>query len=535
MHLPKTFPAIPACAAVTLQILAAVAAGPPFTAAGEPVAPARAGTWQMGAPERVVAAAKTTVPSAAGATVPARFQELDDPAAMPGGLIVAGSHPGYLKYNGGPAVFLSGPDDPEGFLYLGTLNPDGTRSGGKQEEIIERMARAGVNAFHCQIFRMRRCNIKDEGDDTHCPFIDHDPAKPLNPAVLNQWDGWLSLLGRAGINVHFEFYNDATDVHRMGWTPDAAGNLHPDEHRFIVGIVERFKHHPHLLWGIKESSNKLPRDRVPHFKKIGELIAKTDNFNHPIVQSFVVTEDPEGDSFAGMATSDDYAGDPHIRVVTWLHIVPHGDDLEKQYQEYRRWAEREAGRFVVMKNETFYQRYLVRPPLSRQYMWTAAMAGLHSLEAQHKADRADHEHLLREDGRLAAFMNQTDFHLMTPRNDLAAGSTKWVLANPGVSYIAYTYAYRDAMGVRNLPAGPYDLLWFDTENGTQVEQKAVQVTSATPGWTKPDHLGSELALYVRRSAAFTAAYTHRNYAAIAPGGAAAFQPPNKGDWKVARP
>ncbi len=85
---------------------------------------------------------------------------LDDPAAMPGGLIVAGANPGYLKYNGGRAVYLSGPDDPETFLYLGTLNPDGTRAGGKQSEIISRMADLRVTAFHCLIFRMQRCNIR---------------------------------------------------------------------------------------------------------------------------------------------------------------------------------------------------------------------------------------------------------------------------------------------------------------------------------------------------------------------------------------
>jgi len=94
---------------------------------------------------------------------------LDDPAALPGQIIVAGSNPGYLKYNGGGPAFLSGPDDPEAFFFLGELNADGTRSGGPQEEIIRRLADTGVSAFHAQMFRMRRCNIKDEGDDTTIP------------------------------------------------------------------------------------------------------------------------------------------------------------------------------------------------------------------------------------------------------------------------------------------------------------------------------------------------------------------------------
>jgi hypothetical protein len=66
---------------------------------------------------------------------------LDDPAALSGQVIVAGSNPGYLKYNGGGPVFLCGPDNPEDFLFRGKLNPDGTRSGGGQEEAIERRKR----------------------------------------------------------------------------------------------------------------------------------------------------------------------------------------------------------------------------------------------------------------------------------------------------------------------------------------------------------------------------------------------------------
>lgn len=158
---------------------------------------------------------------------------LDDPAALPGQVIVAGDRPGYLNYNGGGPVFLSGPDNPEEFLYRGALNPDGTRSGGGQEQLIDRLGRVGVNAFHFLLFRMQRCNFKNEGDDAHCPFVDHDPAKPLNEKVLEQWEGWFDRFEAKGIILHVEFYNDATDVERMGWTLREGGKLHPDEHRFI--------------------------------------------------------------------------------------------------------------------------------------------------------------------------------------------------------------------------------------------------------------------------------------------------------------
>jgi hypothetical protein len=55
---------------------------------------------------------------------------LDDPDAMPDQVIVVGENPGHLKYNGGGPVFLCGPDNPETFLFIGDLNPDGTRLNG---------------------------------------------------------------------------------------------------------------------------------------------------------------------------------------------------------------------------------------------------------------------------------------------------------------------------------------------------------------------------------------------------------------------
>ena len=421
---------------------------------------------------------------------------LDDPDALPGQVIVAGSNPGYLKYNGGDPVFLSGPDNPEDFLFQGTLNADGTRSGGKQTEMIDRMAKAGVNAFHCQMTRMKVCNFKNEGDDTHTPFVNHDPSQGLDEDVLEQWDGWLSRLEDKGIIVHLEFYNDATDVEMMGWKLDSQGNLHPDEKRWIEGIVKRFKHHKNILWGIEESCNKLPKSRTPHFRKIGELIAQTDNHNHPIVQSFVVPNDPEGDFPADGITSDEYIGDPHIRVVTWLHVVPHGDDIEKQHQEYLDYYKRDAANFVVMKNETYHHPRRGSP--SRRYMWSCAMAGIHTLEAYHHAGDPSHEKSLRDDGFINTFMEQTDFYRMKPQDDLASGSTKWVLANPGDSYIAYSYDYSGPLGLKSMTAGTYDLKWFDTVDGDMVTQTDVAVSSGDVTWIRPDSIGNEAALYIKR-------------------------------------
>lgn len=259
--------------------------------------------------------------------------------------------------------------------------------------------------------------------------------------------------------------------------------------------MRRFKHHKNIIWGIEESCNKLPRERTAHFKKIGELIAQTDNHHHPIVQSFVVPNDPEGDFPKDGVFPDEYVGDPNIRVITWLHVVERGADLEKMHQEYLQYYKRDGGNFVVLKNETYH--HPKNAQLSRRYMWSCAMAGMHTLEAYHNTDKAS-DAILRDDGRIAQFMEQTDFYTMKPNDELAAGSSRWVLANPGKSYIAYSHDCKGPMGVKGMTAGTYDLMWFDATNGKTIKQADVAASAGEAGWLKPAGLGKEIALYIRR-------------------------------------
>ena len=54
------------------------------------------------------------------------------------------------------------------------------------------------------------------------------------------------------------------------------------------------------------------------------------------------------------------------------------------------------------------------------------------------------------------------------------------------------------MGVKSMTAGTYDLMWFDTVDGDMVSQTNISVSSGEVTWSKPDSMGSEVALYVKR-------------------------------------
>lgn len=424
-------------------------------------------------------------------------KSLHDMNAMPGQLVIAGkteNNPGYLAYNGVGPAFLCGPDNPETFLWFGNqFNADGTVEDNGQKKMIQTLANDKVNAFHFQMFRMRKCNYKDEGDDRHAPFINNDPSKGLNQAVLNQWEKWFTLFEENGIALHLEFYNDATDVEMMGWNLKPDGNLHPDEYRFIKGIVERFKNHKNILWGIEESANKLNRSRVAHFKKIAELIAETDNYNHPIVQSFVVQDDPEGDFHTYSGLPDDYIGDPNIDIITWLHVNPHGNLYEKQYTEYRQLYDIDHKNFIIQKNETYHHPRSGKR--SRIYMWSCAMTRTHCLEAYHHASDPKSGTMF-EDGLISSFMEKTNYQNMEPRNDLKHADSNWVLANPGKSYIVYSYDCEWGVGLKQMTDGVYKLRWMDTESGKTVTQYNVAVKWGNNSFKKPSILGEEVVVYI---------------------------------------
>ncbi len=95
---------------------------------------------------------------------------------------------------------------------------------------------------------------------------------------------------------------------------------------------------------------------------------------------------------------------------------------------------------------------------------------------------------LEDCGRLVRFITATKFSTMTPRDDLAAGDTHYVLANPGQEYIAYAPSGSQHLGLRVMTAGLYDLTWFDPVTGATHELRSVAVTAGETTWRKPDGL-----------------------------------------------
>ncbi|MBN2593047.1 MAG: DUF4038 domain-containing protein, partial [Sedimentisphaerales bacterium] len=376
-------------------------------------------------------------------------------------------HRQWLKRSDGRPFFICGPGDPEGFLYRGSLRPDGTRDG-DQMELIEKMKGTGANCIYLMAIRSHG----GDGDKTHNPFVNHDPAKGINPAVLHQWETWFTEMDENNIVIYLFLYDDSARV----W--NTADNVCEEEKNFIHTLVNRFEHHRNLIWCIAEEYQEaLTVERV---KKIAAEVRAADDYDHVIAVHKLNGLDFS--EFADDQNIDQFAIQYNVKTAKELHagIVQAWKDAKGRYNlnmsEAADWGAGDE---------------------SRKKCWACAMAGAYvmvlgmDIATTSKSD-------LRDCGRLVRFFKSTDFQQMSPHDELGFGGTQYVLARPGISYIAYASNLQGKIGLKNMQAGLYKWSWFDCENSTGVTKLKVDDAGGDQSCDKPDGIGSELAVYIKR-------------------------------------
>ena len=391
-----------------------------------------------------------------------------DADPMQGQIMVDPHHPQWLKRKGIGPFFMCGPGDPEGFLYRGQLNPDGTRDG-DQMALIDKLSSTGANCIYLMAVRSHG----GDGDATQNPFVDHDPAKGINHKVLDQWETWFSKMDENGVVIYFFFYDDSARTWDTGDTVEQA------EADFIRALVDAFEHHRNLIWCIAEEYHEAyTSERI---RRIAGVIRAVDDHHHVIavhngngVDFSAFADDPSIDQFA-VQYNVDSAGELHRGMVT-------------------AW-EKAAGRYNLNMSEA---GEFGTGAEARRKMWACAMGGAYVMVLG--MDIASTPFSDLEDcGRLVRFMESTDFNTMAPHDDLRYASTQYVLASPGEGYIAYTHDSNADVGLRGMRAGTYAFRWLDCVTGESVVQPAVAVSEGDQKWPRPRGLGSEVAVYIRRT------------------------------------
>ncbi|MHC4537766.1 MAG: hypothetical protein ACYS6K_27865, partial [Planctomycetota bacterium] len=133
----------------------------------------------------------------------------------------------------------------------------------------------------------------------------------------------------------------------------------------------------------------------------------------------------------------------------------------------------------------------------RKKSWACAMGGAYVMILEMdiaSTPKSDLEHC----GKLVRFFESTMFNEMSPHDELAFAGTKYVLARPGFSYIAYSPELGDKIGLKAMRRGVYEFRWFDCVTGREVKQARVNIKPGDQSWKKPHAIGAELAVYIRR-------------------------------------
>ncbi len=370
---------------------------------------------------------------------------------------------------GGPKhLFLCGPGDPEDFLYLGKRNPDGTRDGDQVQRIGKLIAHGG-NCIYMQIVRTHGGDARP--DRTQNPFVDSDPAQGVDPDILNQWEDWFTLMDRNEILIYLFFYDDGA----RPW--DTGDRVGPQERVFLETIVQRFQHHRNLLWIVGEESEE--RYSTARVQAIAEVIRRADEHGHLIGDHHV-----SGTTFKAwrpggalnhfamqLGATDDAA---HAGAI---------DALQKA-----------AGRYQVIYSESTAMR--TDEAGMRRHAWAVAMGGLMPMLLRMDIAGTPVESL-RQCRYLQQFFEATDFYRMAPHDELRHGETRYVLGDPGRSYIAYADCLTGKLGVKGLPAGRCEVTWLDCRSGRTAEEQHSLSRAGDHGFDKPPAFGPECAAWIR--------------------------------------
>lgn len=392
-----------------------------------------------------------------------------------GAIVVDADHPAWLTRHQAGRFFLAGAGDPEGFLFRGERLPDGTRSG-DQLELIERLAEHGVNGLYLIAVRSHG---GDGGADEN-PFRNpSDPASGLNPDILEQWDSWFTEMDRAGITVYFFLFDDSVELYDRD-------SLSTPEREIISGLVNRFKKHRNLIWCVAEEAEEAMSPRK--IKQIAAEIRSADDQRHPVALHL-----NHGLDFST------YADDPNIDQFAVQYNLVSAQEMNAGMVDAFRGAD---GRFGLNMSES--AGHYLDPDTgvgdrrtARLKSWAAAMGGAYVMViGTTLTDTPDD--VLADLGRLADFFEQTRFEQTVPRNDLARGSTDYVLAGDDGPYILYSDSASTPLALSNISAGEYLLTWFDPESGARIHRSQI-VTVGAASFEKPPHFGPEVALYLART------------------------------------
>lgn len=424
--------------------------------------------------------------------------------ALPGQIIVDPCNASYLVYNRDAngdgrldPFFLIGPGDPEGLLYLGQRQSDGTRRGGRQGAILRRLADLGGNGVYFQVVRSHG----GDGAADHNPWRDpNDPTSGLNRRIIGQWKGWFDAMREADIVMFLFVYDDGAHPFDDG-CQEAVG---PAERAFLGDLVNELEGYPNLIWVVQEefkfvghSGRRRPCDaaRIRRAGRIASLIKEFDDHGHPVGvhhnvgDPMAFPDHPAVDIYVQQANVRPAAGRGNLATLHAAGQPGHGFDPQHRYNYTMGEGYDWHPKLVAAGDRTMLRKSCYATAMAGGYVTVLGM-----FPTEEGAEPSDE--MLRDMRRLQRFFESVPFNTMAPHDELAAAGTDWVLADPAAGrYLLYTHDGAEILGVRSPRAGCYTLRWFDPATGREQTVQSVR-TAGDAIFATPEAIGPEAVLYL---------------------------------------
>ena len=339
-----------------------------------------------------------------------------------------------------PACF-AGPGDPEDFFYNNTLN--------NLNLLISRGARCTyVTAV-----------LQDFGGG-------HPGSGASLDAKLDEWEDYITRLEDAGIITVFIFFDDSQPL-TANWQ------------ELVDKCAAKFKHHKLLVWCVAEEySEALSASQV---SQVAARIKRQDNYNH-----VVAVHQLNGNRF-------DFLGDPNIDMFMMQLNYSSPGALHDMVKNSNANGQKILN-MAEAANHARHDRQTVR-----KLNWASIMGGASAVQVLGMGRASDpcnwNDPQKYDDcARLTEFMESIRLNETSPRDDLARGSTDYVLANPGEVYLAYGDS-GSSLGV-NVEAGNYLVQWYDPVDCDRICEGVRQLSAGDQSFIKPTGIGDEAVIYL---------------------------------------
>ncbi|WP_158972019.1 DUF5060 domain-containing protein [Paraglaciecola sp. L3A3] len=358
---------------------------------------------------------------------------------------------------------------------------DVTWANGKGKNIVgatNYLASMGMNSVY-----FLTLNIGGDGKDVW-PYTDYDERKRFDVSKLEQWNLLFEHMQKKGLALHIVTQETENETMLDDGDTGFYRQLYYQE------LIARFAHHLALIWNLGEENGPVdfsPIGQTPEQRRaMARYFVENDPYTHPVYLHTHASEHHREETLPevlsetaimGLSFQVDKPGTVHDAILKWRKKAQQkGNNIQVSMDEIGIW-------YDGLKPDVDDPQHNI---LRQQVLWGSLMAGASGTE-WYFGYKFPNNDLNSEDWHTRHNMWQqtsiaeqllTSYSLadMQPNDQLTVRNDDYVLAEEGKTYLIYL-AKAAGENKLNLPAGNYQVAWFNPREGGELAEGTVTVIS----------------------------------------------------------